>query len=71
MNLTDLLFGNNHDSAKGKIHLRNRAGAPVTVTKEIYYTITDGQSNIHVTGYEDLSDHCRFAGYTHRSGKPV
>lgn len=38
MNLIDLLYGRSHNSAKGKIHLRNRSGEPVTVTKEIRYT---------------------------------
>ena len=71
MNLIDLIFGNNHHSAKGKLHLRNRSGKPVTVTKEIYYTIRDGYSTIHVTGHDDLSEHCRMCGYTHRSGKQV
>lgn len=71
MNLTDLLFGNNHHSAKDRMHLRNRSGEPVTLTKEIYYTIRDGNSRIHVTGYDDLSEHCSFARYSQRSSKPV
>ena len=33
MNLTDLLFGNNHHSAKGRMHLLSRSGGPVTLTK--------------------------------------
>ena len=57
MNLIDLILGNNHLSAKGKMHLQNRSGKPITVTKEIYYTIADGDSRIHVTGYNDLSEH--------------
>lgn len=39
MNLIDLLCGRNHNSTKGKIHLRNCSGEPVTVTKEIRYTV--------------------------------
>lgn len=69
MNLIDLLYGGKHDSAKGIMHLRNQAGAPVTVTKEIRYTVMDGASNVHINGYEDLSQYCRSAGYTYRSGK--
>lgn len=71
MNLIDLIFGKNHDSAKGKLHLRNCSGDPVTVTKEIRYTVTDGQSNVHINGYDDLSEYCRTAGYTYHSGKAV
>ena len=54
MNLIDLLYGKNHDSAKGKLRLQNCAGEPVTVTKEIRYTVADGASNVHINGYEDL-----------------
>jgi hypothetical protein len=71
MNLIDLLYGKNHDSAKGKLRLQNRAGEPVTVTKEIRYTVADGASHVHINGYEDLSQYCRSAGYTYRSGKTV
>ena len=71
MNLIDLLYGKNHNSAKGKTHHLNRSKDPVTVTKEIRYTVTDGQSNVHINGYEDLSEYCRTAGYTYRSGKAV
>jgi len=69
--LIDLLYGGKHDSAKGKLHLLNRTGDPVTVTKEIRYTVTDGASNVHINGYEDLAQYCRRAGYTYRSGKTV
>ena len=71
MNLIDLLYGRNHDSPKGEMHLRNRSCEPVTVTKEIRYTVTHGQSNVHINGYDDLSKYCRSAGYTYRSGKTV
>ncbi len=71
MNLIALLYGRSHSSAKGKIHLRNRSVEPVTVTKEIRYTVTDGYSNIHINGYDDLLQYCRSAGYTYRSGKAV
>ena len=71
MNLIDLLYGRKHNSSKGKMHLQSRSGNPVTVTKEIRYTVTDGQSNIHINGYDDLSEYCRSAGYTYRSGKTV
>ena len=71
MNLIDLLYGRNHSSSKGKIHLCNRSGGPVTVTKEIRYTVTEGYSNVHVNGYDDLFEYCHIAGYTYRSGKTV
>lgn len=71
MTLIDLLYGRSHNSAKGKLHLRNRSGGPVTVTKEIHYTVTDGYSNIHINGYDDLLQYCRSTGYTSRSGKTV
>ena len=71
MNLIDLIYGRNHNSTKGKINLRNRSGDPVTVTKEIRYTVTDKQSNVHINGYDDLSEYCRTAGYTYHSGKAV
>lgn len=71
MKLIDLLYGRNKNSTKGKIHLRNRSDEPVTVSKEIRYTVTDGQSTVHVNGYDDLSEYCRTAGYTYRSGKAV
>ena len=69
--LIDLLYGGKHDSTKGKMHLLNRSGTPVTVTKEIRFTVTDGASNVHINGYEDLSQYCRRAGYTYHSGKAV
>lgn len=68
--LNDLLYGKRRDSVKGKLHLVNRSGDPVTV-KEIRYAVTDRASSIHINGYEDLSQHCRRAGYTYRSGKAV
>jgi hypothetical protein len=71
MKLLDLIYGKNHNSAKGKIHLQSRSEDPVTITKEIRYTVTDGQSNVHINGYDDLSEYCRTAGYTYRSGKAV
>lgn len=71
MTLIDLLYGRSHNSTKGKLHLHNRSGGPVTVTKEIRYTVTDGYSNIHINGYDDLLQYCRSAGYTSRSGKTV
>jgi hypothetical protein len=67
--LIDLLYGGKRDSAKGKLHLLNHTGSPVTVTKEIRYTVADGASHVHINGYEDLSQYCRRAGYTYRSGK--
>ena len=71
MKLIALLYGRNYNSAKGKIHLRNCSGEPVTITKEIRYTVTDGYSNIHINGYDDLLQYCLSAGYTYRSGKTV
>ncbi|HHV12324.1 MAG TPA: hypothetical protein GXX75_18775 [Clostridiales bacterium] len=71
MKLIDLFYGRNHNSTKGKFNLRNRFGEPVTVTKEIRYTVTDGQSNVHINGYDDLSEYCRTVGHTYRSGKEV
>jgi len=62
MNLIDLLYGRSHNSAKGKIHLLNRSGEPVTITKEIRYTVTDGYSNIHINGYDDLLQYCLAPG---------
>ena len=71
MTLIDLLYGRNHNSAKGKMYLQNRSGETVTIKKEIRYTVTDGKANVHVNGYDDLSEYCRYAGYTCRSGKTV
>ena len=71
MTLIDLLYGRSPNSAKGKIHPRNRSGEPVTITKESRYTVTDGYSNIHINGYDDLLEYCRSAGYTYRFGKTV
>lgn len=69
--LNDLLYGRRRSSVKGKLRLQNRAGEPVTVTKEIRYTVADGACHVHINGYEDLSQYCRKAGYTYRSGKTV
>lgn len=69
--LNDLLYGRRRSSVKGKLRLQNRAGEPVTVTKEIRYTVADGASHVHINGYEDLSQYCRKAGYTYRFGKTV
>lgn len=69
--LNDLLYGRRRSSVKGKLHLVNRSGDPVTVTKEIRYTVTDGVSHVHINGYEDLAQYCRKAVYAYRSGKTV
>lgn len=69
--LIDLLYGRRRSSVKGKLYLVNRSGSPVTVTKEIRYTVADGASHVHINGYEDLAQYCRKAGYTYRSGKAV
>jgi len=69
--LTDVLYGKRRTNAKGKLYLVNRSGEPVTVTKEIRYTVTDGASHVHINGYEDLTQYCRKAGYAYRSGKAV
>lgn len=71
MKLIDLLYGRNHNSIKGKLYLRNRSGDPVTVSKEIRHTVTDGQSTVHLNGYDDLSEYCCNVGHTYRSGKAV
>lgn len=69
--LNGLLYGKRRASAKGELHLVNRSGDPVTVTKEIRYTVTDVASHVHINGYEDLAKYCRKAGYAYRSGKTV
>ena len=69
--LNDLLYGRRRSSVKGKLYLVNRSGIPVTVTKEIRYTVVDGASHVHINGYEDLAQYCRKAGYAYRSGKTV
>ncbi|MGI6751553.1 MAG: hypothetical protein ACOX4U_02910 [Anaerovoracaceae bacterium] len=71
MNLIDLIYGKNHNSIKGKIHLRSSSGNPVTVTKGIRYTIANGHSHVHVNDYADLREYCRNFGYTYPSGKAV
>lgn len=69
--LSDRLFGKSKWCSLGTLRLVTQSGTPVTVTKEIRYTIDMDGSRVYVNGYENLVHHCRRIGITYPSGRSV
>jgi hypothetical protein len=66
---TDWLFGRNKHCSYGRIHLLTKDDVPVTISKEIRYTVYCNGSEVHINGYDDLLSYCRASQYTAADGK--
>ena len=69
--LIDRIFWKIKRCSLGTLHLISQRGDPVTVTKEICYTVHNNGSKVHLNSYGDLAHYCRHAGITHPNGRPV
>jgi hypothetical protein len=67
--LTDWLFGKNRYCSYGKIHLLTKDGAPVTISKEIRYTVRCNGSEVHINEYDDLLGYCKASQFTTADSK--
>ena len=67
--LADWLFGHNKHCSYGRMHLLTKEGVPVTISKEIRYTVYCNGSEVHINGYEDLLSYCKASQYTTADGK--
>ena len=54
MKLMDKLFRNNRVVAIGKLRYKNSEGETVTVTKDIRYTVKDGNSVVYMYDLDDV-----------------
>ena len=64
MKLMDKLFRKNRTVAIGKLRYKNSEGETVTVTKDIRYTVKDGNSVVYMYDLDDVKDHCKRCNYT-------
>ena len=67
--LTDWFFGKNRHCTYGKMHLLTKDGVPVTISKEIRYTVRCNGSEVHINDYDDLLGYCKVSQYTTADGK--
>lgn len=65
----DFIFRRCKHSTYGTLHLVSANREPVTVTKDIRYSITRGASTVHINSYADLVEFCKKSGYTATDGK--
>lgn len=56
--LTDSLFANSDRSIYGKRYLCSTGGEPVVISKSIRYTISAGDSDVHMYTPEDVTEYC-------------
>lgn len=64
MKLMDKLFRKNRVVALGKLRYKSSEGGTVTVTKDIRYTVKDGNSVVYMYDLDDVKDHCKRCNYT-------
>ena len=64
MKLMDKLFRNTRVVAIGKLRYKNSEGETVTVTKDIRYTVKDGNSVVYMYDLDDVKDYCKRCQYT-------
>lgn len=67
----DCIFRGCKHSTYGTLHLVSQIREPVTVTKEIRYSIARGASTVHINSYEDLVAFCNKSGYKATDGKKL
>jgi hypothetical protein len=67
----DRVFRRCKRSTYGTLHLVSPNREPVTVTKEIRYSIARGASTVHINSYTDLVEFCNKSGYRATDGKKL
>ncbi len=67
----DFVFRKCKHSTYGTMHLVRANSGPVTVTKEIRYSIARGASTVHINSYPDLAEFCKKGGYKATDGKKL
>lgn len=67
----DCLFRRCKHSTYGTLYLVSPIREPVTVTKEIHYSIARGASTVHINSYDDLVAFCKNSGYRPTDGKKL
>lgn len=67
----DFVFRRCKHSTYGTLHLVSTNREPVTVTKEIRYSIVRGDSTVHLNSYDDLIDFCKKSGHRATDGKKL
>lgn len=65
----DFVFRRCKHSTYGTLHLVSANREPVTVAKEIHYSIARGASTVHINSYDDLVAFCKNSGYSATDGK--
>ncbi len=58
-------------STYGTLHLVSPNREPVTVTKEIRYSIARGASTVHINSYIDLVEFCKKGSYRATDGRKL
>lgn len=69
--LKDWIFRGCKRSTYGTLYLASANREPVTVTKEIRYSIARGTSTVHINSYDDLVAFCKNSGYRPTDGKKL
>lgn len=64
----DFVFRTCKHSTYGTLHLVSPNREPVTVTKDIRYSIARGASTVHINSYTDLVEFCNKGGYKATDG---
>ena len=54
MRLVDKLFGRSRILTLGKLHYQSHDGEPVTISKDLRYTIRCGNSTLHMYEWQDV-----------------
>ena len=67
----DCVFRRCKHSTYGMLHLVSSIREPVTVTKEIRYSIARGASTVHINSYDDLVAFCKNSGYKSTDGRKL
>lgn len=67
----DCIFRRCKHSTYGTLHLVSANKEPVTVTKEMRYSIARGASTVHINSYADLVEFCKNGGYKATDGKKL
>ncbi|MGI5899236.1 MAG: hypothetical protein ACOX8S_04840 [Christensenellales bacterium] len=67
----DFVFRRCKRSTYGTLHLVSPNREPVTVTKEIRYSISRGASTVHIISYTDLVEFCNKSSYKATDGKKL
>lgn len=67
--LAEWIFSRSRHCVYGKMHLLTKDSIPVTISKEICYTVSCNGTKIHINSYDDLLDYCKTSQYTTLDGK--